>query len=271
MYEARQNKEKVSRVMNDKDKSMHKDKIVKSKNDYYNITLSLKKKKNKKGTKTVYEHEKEFNLTQEIIQNFMIEVWKNNPVDEFDKRRAEYMEKFAKSEGGWCDGWAYCLIYKPDILLDIWEKVIKAIKGEYTLSKTDEYNISICARMASKYHVVNGELNPEQVIEAEELYSCERKDLSCWSHDEAIELELTDITKAIKRLNIGDTLRLTSLIHDSAVYKKDKHTYIVCETELSGIQLCEGEKTVCEIFQRWRDNCKTGEFFTQYQIVQHTK
>ena len=106
MYEARQNKEKVSRVMNDKDKSMHKDKIVKSKNDYYNITLSLKKKKkkkNKKGTKTVYEHEEEFNPTQEIIQNFMIEVWKNNPVDEFDKRRAEYMEKFAISERECCD------------------------------------------------------------------------------------------------------------------------------------------------------------------------
>ncbi|WP_455671058.1 hypothetical protein [Phocaeicola faecalis] len=267
MYEVRQNKENVSRRIDDGETRQGVKKNNNVKGIQFSRVVSLKggEKKQKRATNTI-EELKHYVHTQEEIQKFMVGVWLDNTTDEYDKQRAQYLEKYPIDEGGWCDGWSFLLAYEPETLLEIWEKVDKAIDGKYALNITDKYNVVNCARRASTYHIANGVPKHKQQKDYKNaLYPFEIKDNSVWRHDSDNELEVKVIIEEVKKLNTGKTLRLTSSIHDSAIYRKDKHTFIVAETELSGIQLCNLEM-VLTILERWKSACGPKEFFTQYLV-----
>lgn len=130
----------------------------------------------------------------------MINIWLKNTTDEYDKKKASYMYKYRNDEGGWCDGWAYLLAYKPETLLEIWEKVDNAIEGTYVLNSNDIYNVKECIRRASTYHILNGKPNNQQKADYKDaLYNCESKGRETWYHDEDNELKIYEIIEEIKK------------------------------------------------------------------------
>lgn len=278
MYEARQNKENVSRHISGKNKNKlsHRKNTLEDSSNFeknFNSTLLLQRNRKEKRSKGL----KEYSNSQEKIQNYMINIWLNNTTDDYDKKKASYMYKYRDDEGGWCDGWAYLLAYKPETLLEIWEKVDNAIKGTYVLNSNDIYNVKECVRRASTYHILNGKPNNQQKADYKDAYNGESKSIETWHHDEDNELKIYEIIEEIKKLEDGQTLRLTSPIHDCAIYKQQRDVYIVAETELSGIQLCNGIEKVRMILENWKSNCEEDEngeyvFFTQFMVMpQHYK
>lgn len=276
MYAARQNKEKTSRCISCKNKLLRRKNTLENSSNFgnnFNNTFLLKRKGKEKRSKGDENRLKEYSNTQEKIQNYMIDIWLKGTTDEDDLKKANYVYKYRKEEGGWCDGWAYLLAYKPETLLEIWEKVDKAIENKYVLNSTDKYNVKECVRRASTYHILNGEPDDQQKADYKDaLYNFESKGRETWHHDEDNELEIYEIIEEIKKLKDGHTLRLTSPVHDCAIYKRQRNVYIVAETELSGIQLCDGIEEIRMILENWKSNGKEDEnsefvYFTQFMVI----
>ncbi len=239
------------------------------------VIQTKKPSRKAKARKAKEEHVLEqYRHSQEEIQQYIVALWlddsKQSFENELDQKKAKYMQNYANKEGGWCDGWAYTLVYHPEELLDIWGKIDKAIDGEYDLTATDRFNAVELAKKASLYHIVNNTPDEDQMKDYNNAgYNLERKPNEIWHSDEDTELPIYEIKRLAKQLSVGDSLRLTSPTHDSSIYRKSKTEYIVAETELSGIQYCKDIGQVVEILEKWKkDRDENGElFFTQYLIV----
>lgn len=145
------------------------------------------------------------------------------------------------------------------------------LSNDYELTKSDEFNAVQIARTAAMYHLRNNE-SPTPNSQNYQVYQdiIDRRHIcETWIGDTRRALDNFEIIELIKKLEIGHTLRLTSDIHDGAVYKKNSTEYIVSETELSGVITCFSIDQVTNVLNKWRDQCyKDGNlFFNQYLIV----
>lgn len=212
--------------------------------------------------------------SQEDIQDEMIRHWLRNPLNDQDQLRANYAWNYKGVEGGWCDGWSYVLSVDGDGLAELWEKIDSYLDGGEQLNSTDIYKACTFARKASLYHIMNQD--PPTVKSPQGLdYQAANFDLEQtpskrenWQHDEDSTLPMYVIKEDIKSLDAGQTLRLTSPIHDAAV-KCIKGGYIVAETESHGIQKCKNLQEVLLILDEWRKECEQNNapFFNQTMIV----
>ncbi len=212
----------------------------------------------------------QYNHTQLEIQNHIVDLWLNDPENDIDSCRAKYLKENLIYEGGWCDGWAYTLMFHPDELLSMWGNIDNAIDEKYELSLSDIYNAAQLARMASGYHIINNWMDADNIHI--QLYNSlgydayyRSKSIETWRHDINTHLEIYEIKEIAKKLKEGHTLRLTSRNHDAAIYKKSAKEYIVSETELAGIQLVDINE-LCTILQNYREECGKRMFFSQYLI-----
>ncbi|MEH2033226.1 MAG: hypothetical protein V7K67_26985 [Nostoc sp.] len=214
---------------------------------------------------------------QEQIQDEMIKLWKSNPINEQDQLRADYAWNYRKTEGGWCDGWSYVLSRGADDLADLWAEIDNLLDSGDPLNSTSIYNATTFARKACLYHIMNhdapadNEDNPTQYADYQAAnFSLEQKpsDRENWKHDDSGTLPMYIIVNEIKSLQVGQTLRLTSPIHDAAV-KHTKEGYIVSETESHGVQKCQKLEEALLILEEWQAECerKHAPFFNQTLIV----
>lgn len=229
-----------------------------------------KKKKGKEETISVSRP----SHGQEEIQDEMINLWKRNAINDLDQLRADYAWKYKAIEGGWCDGWSYVLSVNGDDLADLWSEIDNLLDGGEQLSSTSIYNACTLARKASLYHIMNGSppaVNTQQYSDYQEAnFDLEQipESRETWRHDENSTLPIHVIKEEIKSLETGQTLRLTSPVHDAAV-KRIKGGYIVSETEIHGVQKCEKLQEALLILEEWQRECeqKGVPFFNQTMIV----
>lgn len=212
---------------------------------------------------------------QEKIQAFAVDLWVNAATSDHDAARANYARTYAGTEGGWCDGWSHVLSLGGNELPTLWREIDAAIAGGESLSKTSESQAADFARLAVRYHILNGDPPTAGSAQAQD-YQEAGYDLEAlpqysetWRHDYRDALPMHVIKAEIKSLSEGKTLRLTSPIHDSAVRRLRRNTYIVAETEEHGVQECSSLDQVMRILDEWRTSCKEAgnPFFSQSMVV----
>ncbi|MCL1128020.1 hypothetical protein L2764_27145, partial [Shewanella surugensis] len=235
--------------------------------------IQMGKKKNKKAKEEPITVSRPSH-TQEEIQDEMIKLWQIHAINEQDQLRADYAWNYRGIEGGWCDGWSYVLSMGGDELAEIWSEIDSLLDGGNQLNSTSKYNACALARKASLYHIMNQD-PPETGIQQEKDYKAANFEVEqtpanreSWNHDEDSTLKMYVIKEEIKSLEDGQTLRLTSPIHDAAV-QRIKGGYIVSETESHGVQKCEKLEEAMLILGEWREECeqKNDPFFNQTMIV----
>lgn len=212
--------------------------------------------------------------SQEEIQDEMIQLWQINAANDQDQLRANYAWNYRKVEGGWCDGWSYVLSMGRDELAETWAEIDSLIGGGDQLNSTSKYHACTLARKASLYHIMNQDppaAGTQQNLDYQAAnFDSEQTpgNREIWKHDEDATLEMYVIEEEIKSLADGQTLRLTSPIHDAAV-KRIKGGYIVSETESHGVQKCEKLQEALLILDEWRVECEKNNFpfFNQTMIV----
>jgi len=232
-----------------------------------------KKKKKKKGKEEPISVSKPSH-SQEEIQDEMIQLWQANAINNLDQLRADYAWGYRALESGWCDGWSYVLSVNGDDLAELWTEIDNLLDGGDQLNSTSIFNACTFARKASLYHIMNqvppAVGSPQGLDYQAANFGLEQtpKNRENWKHDEDSTLETYAIKADIKSLDVDQTLRLTSPIHDAAV-KRIKGGYIVSETESHGIQKCENLQEALLILVEWREECEQNDdpFFNQTMIV----
>jgi hypothetical protein len=246
-----------------------------SKSSRSNLVSQLKKGKKKKKEE---EEEPAVAYTpshgQEEIQDSMIQIWQANALNDQDQLRADYAWNYRAVEGGWCDGWSYVVASAGEELSTVWQEIDALLDGGDALSKTSAFNATNFARKASLYHIKNQDApaaGSAQLTDYEEAnFDLESTpgDAESWDHDEDKTLPMYVIKAEIKALDEGQTLRLTSPIHDAAV-NCVADGYVVSETESHGVQKVDSLEAAVLILDEWRQECAENDdpFFSQSMVV----